>query len=54
MNSYRIDTFEMDDGTWKVAVYECGRYIGQTTSARLPYALELAAELIAEDFFSNG
>lgn len=32
MNSYRIDTFQLEDGTWKAAMYQCGSYLGEYVS----------------------
>jgi hypothetical protein len=53
MNSYRIDTYKFDNGIWKVAAFECGRYIGEAEGTKLSYALELVVELIAKDSESH-
>lgn len=34
MNSYRIDTFLMENGEWKAVAYKCGNYIAERKSAK--------------------
>lgn len=49
MKSFRIDTFEMDDGRWKAAGYECGRFIGERTADTEYMAIAKIGIAIAAD-----
>lgn len=51
MNNYRIDTFKMDNGTWKAAAYECGRFIGEVTDKNEAQAIVAVSHLIATDIW---
>jgi hypothetical protein len=47
MNSYRIDTFEMEDGTWKAVAYKCGSYLGEAKGSTEEWAIAKVALRVA-------
>jgi hypothetical protein len=53
MNTYKIETFRLDDGSWKAAAFQCGRYLGEAVDFDEASAVREVSHCIVSDIYDR-